>query len=119
MDRKGGVVDTLSKVPDYIGKSGKKWIKSIQNCLEIKPELEEALFQAAHCLDRIEEARKILASETIMAIDRFGQPKQHPATLVERDNKTMFVRLVKEALGDAAPKGHGKGQLENDGFENV
>jgi P27 family predicted phage terminase small subunit len=48
--------------------------------------------------DRMREAQAILATEGIVITDRFGQRKQHPATLVERDAKATLLRNLK-ALG--------------------
>jgi hypothetical protein len=107
------------KIPPFVGKTGKKWIKNQLSIIEIRPEMEELLIQAAHCLDRIEEARKALDSEGMYEIDRFGQKKPHPMVRAELDYKAQFEKLAKAALAEATPKKQGKDELEEKGFGNV
>lgn len=106
-------------LPDFLGKSGRKWVKNIAKRLEIKPEQEESLYQAAHCLDRIQEARDIIDKEGIVAVDRFGQPKTHPATIVEKDNKALFSRMVKDVFGSASETNGDEDPLTKKGFGNL
>jgi hypothetical protein len=56
----------------------------------------ELLRIALEALDRCEEARKILASEGIIALDRYGAPKAHPAVAIERDSRLAAARLWRE-----------------------
>lgn len=59
---------------------------------------------ACEAFDRGEQARRIIKREGAVLKDRFGQRKQHPATLIERDAKTQMVaalRALKLEPGDA------------------
>ena len=38
--------------------------------------------------------------------DRFGKPKTHPALAVEKDNKIIFARLMRELNLDIEPPGN-------------
>jgi phage terminase small subunit len=64
---------------------------------------------AAGAWDRAEQARRLVDAEGLTVKDRFGQAKPHPATLIERDNRALFARLVRElgldveAPGDSRP----------------
>jgi hypothetical protein len=107
------------KIPEFIGKSGRKWIKEQLSIIEIKPEMQELLLQAAHCLTRVEEARKAIDSEGLYEIDRFGQKKPHPAVQVELANKREFQNYCKTLFAEATPKKQGKDELEEKGFGNV
>jgi len=107
------------KLPEYIGEEGRKWLKIVLKSINIKPELMEGIYQAAHCLDRIKEARDIIDKETVIAVDRFMQPKQHPATLVERDNKTLFARIVRDIIPSCEKKTEKVDPLTAAGFGNV
>jgi P27 family predicted phage terminase small subunit len=66
-------------------------------------------------LDRMRQAQEAIDKEGITTKDRFGQPKQHPATLVERDSKATLLRGLKamgldlEPLNEAAGRPIGKG----------
>ncbi len=63
------------------------------------------LTQAMESFDRLREAQAILATEGITIKDRFGQVRQHPATLVERDAKNMLLRSLKALNLDIQPPG--------------
>jgi hypothetical protein len=60
------------------------------------------LEQAAACLDRIHEAGELLERERHIIKDRFEQLKEHPAAKMERDNKILFARLLRELGLDLA-----------------
>jgi P27 family predicted phage terminase small subunit len=46
-------------------------------------------------VDRLAEARSILKKEGVIVRDRWGLPKQHPATLVERDARNQILASLK------------------------
>jgi P27 family predicted phage terminase small subunit len=54
------------------------------------------LGQALESLDRMRQAQRVLAKEGIVCADRFGQPKQHPATIVERDSRAAMLRAFRQ-----------------------
>lgn len=56
----------------------------------------QLLAQAATCLDVIAEAEAELKTSGSYFVDRWGQPKQHPAHDVIRNNKIVFARLCRE-----------------------
>jgi P27 family predicted phage terminase small subunit len=60
---------------------------------------------AMESLDRLRGAQAILRAEGICVKDRFGQPRQHPATMVERDAKTALLRSLKALNLDIQPPG--------------
>ena len=107
------------KIPDYLGKTGRKWIKNQLSIVEIKPELEEILLLAAHNLERIEAARKAVDKEGMYVEDRFGQLKPHPMVRAELEYKAQFEKLCKILYGEAVPKKSGKDELEDSGFGGV
>lgn len=51
---------------------------------------------AAQCLDRIETCRKEIEADCEFILDRFGIKKEHPALKVERDQKVIFCRIIRE-----------------------
>jgi phage terminase small subunit len=51
---------------------------------------------ASHCLDRIAECNKVVEAEGVFIQDRFEQKKEHPAVKVERDQKVVFCRIIRE-----------------------
>ena len=54
------------------------------------------LTHACECWDRVEEAREAVARDGAYFVDRFGQQKMHPALTVEKDNQTLFAKLIRE-----------------------
>ena len=61
-----------------------------------EPQDRTRLECACQCLDRIKSARQVVETEGEYYIDRFGQPKAHPAIGVERDQKVLFCRIIRE-----------------------
>jgi hypothetical protein len=56
------------------------------------------------------EAQATIAAEGITFRDRFGQPRQHPATLVERDSRAAMVRCLNLLGLDLEPLRDGPGR---------
>ena len=54
------------------------------------------LEEACRSLDRADEARAIVDEAGATFLDRFDQPKVHPAVGVERDQRGLFARLIRE-----------------------
>ena len=55
------------------------------------------LLAACGAADRAEEARVGLAAAgSLIVEDRHGQQKAHPLLAVERDNRVLFARLLRE-----------------------
>jgi hypothetical protein len=62
------------------------------------------LIAAAEARDRAQEARALLDVEGLVYHDRFGAPRAHPAAAIERDNRMVFARPVRElGLDDEPP----------------
>lgn len=51
---------------------------------------------ASHCRDRIEQCRKVIDKEGPFILDRFQVQKEHPAIKVEREQKIVFCRIIRE-----------------------
>jgi hypothetical protein len=58
---------------------------------------------AAHCLDRIAECHKVIEAEGVFIKDRFEQLRENPAIKVEKDQKVIFCRIVRELNLDIQP----------------
>ncbi len=63
------------------------------------------LMTAMEAFDRLREAQEILKREGITTTDRFGQVKQHPGTMIERDARTALLRSLKALNLDIVPPG--------------
>ena len=83
------------------------WQAKIIETFELDDEAGALLLMTAmEAFDRLREAQKILATEGIIVRDRFSQPRQHPATLVERDARTSMMRALKALNLDIMPPGN-------------
>jgi hypothetical protein len=80
-----------------LGKIGAKFRKSVLSEFEFKSTHDfRRLDLAAHCLDRIEACRLVIEAEGDFIKDRFDQKREHPALKSERDQKTIFCRIIRE-----------------------
>jgi hypothetical protein len=61
------------------------------------------LGQAHEAVGRLREAQAILAAEGCIVRDRFNQPKQHPATLIERDSRSALLQAIASLHLDLEP----------------
>ena len=61
------------------------------------------LSAACQAFQRAEEARAVLDSEGCTFNDRFGQPRPHPMTVVERDSRAAMLGALKQLALDVEP----------------
>ena len=54
------------------------------------------LLVAAEALDRLEQAREILAKEGVLAPDRWGVMRKHPALEMERESRGGFLTALRQ-----------------------
>jgi len=94
----------IPKAPSHLEKAGKSFWRRIMAEFAVQdPHHLELLTQACRCLDRIEQARSEVATAGAYYQDRFFQPKPHPGLAVERDQRVLFCRLLREMALDIAP----------------
>jgi P27 family predicted phage terminase small subunit len=87
------VAETNSTPSGLSSRSRRIW-RSITEEFEFDDARRAILEEALRSLDRASEAAAIVDAEGVVYRDRFGQPKQHPATLVERDARGTAARLL-------------------------
>jgi P27 family predicted phage terminase small subunit len=93
----------LPKSPKHLSpEAGGWWIKLVSEWHLDDPALL-LLESALECFDRMREAQRIISAEGVVISDRFGQKKQHPATLIERDAKSTMARLLDQLHLDLEP----------------
>jgi P27 family predicted phage terminase small subunit len=85
-------------VPPRLTPEAGQWWERILTAFDLDDAGLILLESALESFDRMRQAQAILAKEGIVYVDRFNQPKQHPATMVERDAKATMLRNIK-ALG--------------------
>jgi P27 family predicted phage terminase small subunit len=94
------------KAPAHLSATAKKWWRALTDLYEFdSPDSVMTLECVMECFDRATMARQMVEKEGIAVKDRFGQPKAHPATIIERDAKMAMLRALR-ALGlDVIPPG--------------
>ncbi len=91
------------KSPDDLGPDGAKYWRRVVKHWQLDQHQPEILRQACKCLDTIAAAERDIAKTGPIVTDRFGQSKPHPATLLVRDYRGLFSRLVRELGLNGAP----------------
>jgi P27 family predicted phage terminase small subunit len=100
----------LPDAPEHLSTEAKGWWERIVSRWDLDDAALLILEGALEAFDRMRQAQAVLDEEGVIALDRFGKPKQHPATLVERDAKNALLRGIK-ALGlDLEPVNPGPGR---------
>jgi phage terminase small subunit len=89
--------------PAHLGDLTLKWWLDVVAGYELEDHHIRLLTLAAESWDRNVEARETLAREGCFYMNRFGEPRAHPAVAVERDSKISFARLIRELDLDVEP----------------
>ncbi len=93
----------VPKPPKTLSREARVWWGKIVREWELDDPALLILGSALQSFDRMREAQAIIDKQGIVINDRFGQPKQHPATLVERDAKSVMIRALKTLNLDIEP----------------
>ncbi|HUF69824.1 MAG TPA: P27 family phage terminase small subunit [Longimicrobiales bacterium] len=75
---------------------------------EFEPHHLRLLDGAAKAWDRAEAAHAEVEAAGMTFVDRFGQPRAHPAVDIERHYRTLFASLMRELGLDRAPAGESR-----------
>jgi hypothetical protein len=81
-------------VPSHLSPEMAAWWLSAAVGLSVSRRL--VLTAAAESWDRAAQARELVDRDGITLMDRFGQAKANPATVVERDQRSAFAALVRQ-----------------------
>lgn len=83
-------------IPKHLSPASRKWFKEVIETYELDSHHLHVLTMACEAMDRSTEARKLIEEQGMVYMDKAGQPKPHPAVIVERDQKDLFRRLLRE-----------------------
>jgi hypothetical protein len=81
----------------------RRWFRSVCEGYVLEEHHIKMLVHAAECWDRATEARRALEKHGLTFVDRFGCPRSRPEAAIERDQKIIFSRLVRELDLDQVP----------------
>lgn len=94
----------LPEPPKHLSGESSVFFTSVVESYELESHHLKLLVAACECLDRASEAREALRRDGMVHKDRHGNLRPHPCCQVERDNKALFSRLIRElALDVEAP----------------
>ena len=86
----------IRPTPTHLKGEGKKfWRDTLKHYLLPDPEQRKMLEAACGALDEMQEAREKISAQSYYT-DRWGQPREHPAHKVLKDNASLFARLCRE-----------------------
>jgi phage terminase small subunit len=91
------------KAPRHLKAATRRWAQEIADSYVLESHHHRLLIAAAECLDRMASAREIVDREGMTIDGRFGK-KIHPAVMIEKDNKVVFARLIRELNLDDSPE---------------
>ncbi len=89
--------------PRHLGTHGKRFWKRVVENFELLDQDFDRLEGACVALDRAHAARQLLDREGLVVLDRFQQPKEHPAVRIEAAAWGTFRLLVRELAIDDEP----------------
>lgn len=89
------------RAPEHLRVSTRAWWRAVVASYELEEHHRRILTLAGEAHDRCAEAREAIAEHGPYFMDRFEQPKAHPALAVERDSRLAFARLLRELNLDA------------------
>jgi P27 family predicted phage terminase small subunit len=90
----------IQKPPKHLRPATRKWWKTVVEQWELSAHHIRVLTLAAESWDRHLEAREALEKTGMTYVNRFGEPKPHPAVEIESTNRIHFARLMRELCLD-------------------
>ena len=86
--------------PKHLSRESKAWWREVTSDYDLERHHLKLLQAAAESWDRVAQARALLERGGIVIKDRFGQQKPHPAVDIERHNRALFARMLRELALD-------------------
>lgn len=92
------------EIPSHLTEETLRWWESVVDNYELEEHHVRLLTLAGEAWDRAQHARETLEREGPYYVNRFSEPRAHPAIAVERDNRLQFARLMRELDLDGSPQ---------------
>ena len=89
--------------PKHLSASTRRWWSDVVANFEMEEHHLKILTGAGELWDRAQEAGATVKREGAFYVNRFGEPRVHPAVTVQRDALVGFSRMVRELGLDSAP----------------
>jgi P27 family predicted phage terminase small subunit len=111
LGRKGHRSNELPRSPKGLSSEARRWWNRLHSGYELADEAALLTLQTAlEAFDRMREAQEIIRKEGMTVRDRFGQPRAHPASVVERDSRAAMMAGLKALNLDIEPLRDGPGR---------
>lgn len=99
------------KPPKNLGREAKNLWRKIQADYQISDEAGLLILATGlEAFDRMRQAQDILKAEGMTTLDRFSQPRPHPAAAIERDSRAAMLAALKQLNLDLEPLRDGPGR---------
>jgi len=85
-----------TKPPGYLSKESRKWFASVCKNFDLESHHLRLLVLACESWDEKEAARAEVEKSGATYIDRYNQPREHPAVGTGRQARIQFARLVRD-----------------------
>jgi P27 family predicted phage terminase small subunit len=90
--------------PNHLSDAAKAWWVEITSEFILLPHHFKILELAADAWDRTVQARELLRRDGLISSTAAGDPKGHPAAVIERDSRAAFMAALRELDLDSEPK---------------
>ncbi len=100
----------LPAAPSGLSTEAGQWWASIVRDYALEPSALLILENALSSFDTMRAAQALIKKDGLVSVDRFGQAKAHPATLIERDSKATMLRHLQQLGLDLEPLHAGPGR---------
>jgi P27 family predicted phage terminase small subunit len=90
--------------PNHLSDAAKAWWNEICAEYVLRPHHLKILELAADAWDRTTEARALLRRDGLISSTAAGDPKGHPAAVIERDSRAAFMAALRELDLDSEPR---------------
>jgi phage terminase small subunit len=84
------------KIPKHLSQEMQKFYREKVQEIEFESHHLKILQLACETWDQVTEARIEREKSGAFFVDRWNQPREHPAAKAERDQKVVFARLMRE-----------------------
>ena len=95
--------NSTPKPPEHLTREAKTLWRKLLAEWDLGDDALILLRAALESFDRCEQARKLLEKEGLVVLDRFNQPKAHPAASIERDSRLQMLRSFRALNLDMEP----------------
>lgn len=92
--------DKLPKPPSHLSAESAMWFGEVVRDFQLEPHHLKLLTMACECWDRAAQARQAVESAGLTYKDRHGNLRPHPGCQIERDNRVLYARLLRELALD-------------------